>query len=367
MKLTRQKVGLVSLCITALASGSAVKAQHRAQDDLYIICYAAFQNGSPNFNHVNIREVPTLKVNKGAVFPNAGNDRLANSLKQKMIEMLGPDAINRAACTTYIHESRARNMREKNALQIEWPFDPMEELSRFVDADYPGRLKTKDPSRTDQKPKAAEIASAALKPTAAPSKYVEVAGPNGIIRLSPEVAARNQAAADEYRRKMDEHASAKAEHERKLALHQQSIAAAAAEKRAYEQKLALNDAQVAAHGAALEQHKTATMPPAKGAKGWMYCDARGAPGDKRRYYSRVTEIDYAPGEITIIDVMAKNRPAFKSYVAGAHSIFFATDSLLHCPYSTTSLADAEALMARDKRGDGNNSIEIIQTGWVPAS
>lgn len=220
-------------------------------------------------------------------------------------------------------------------------------------------------SRPIEKVSSAKSAAANLIPTS--PKYVEVAGPNGTIRLSPEVAARNQAAADDYRRKMDEHARARAEHERKLALHQQSIAAAAAEKHTYEQKLALNEAQVVAHGAALEQHKAATKAPAKGAKGWMYCDARGAPGDKRRYYSRVAEVDYVPGQVTIIDVMGKNRPAFKSYVAGTHSIFFATDSLLHCPYSTTSLADAEALMARDKRGDGNNAIEIIQTGWMPAN
>lgn len=43
----------------------------------------------------------------------------------------------------------------------------------------------------------------------APSKYVEATGSDGkTIRLSPEVAARNQAAADEYRRKMNEHARA---------------------------------------------------------------------------------------------------------------------------------------------------------------
>ena len=200
-----------------------------------------------------------------------------------------------------------------------------------------------------------------------PSRYVEVAGPNGPIRLSPEVAARNQAAVDDYRRKMEEHACARAEHERKLALHQQSQAAAAAEQRAYQQQLAMNDAQVAAHAAALAQHAAATRPAAKGVKGWMYCDARGAPGDKRRFYSRVVEVDYIPGQVTIIDVMGRNRPAFKAYVAGTHSIFFATDSLVHCPYSTTSMADAEALMARDKRGDANNGITVTQTGWTPAS
>ncbi len=209
-------------------------------------------------------------------------------------------------------------------------------------------------------------ATPAPRAPAAP-KYVEVAGTDGPIRLSPEVAARNQAAADEYRRKMAEHDRAKADHARKLALHQQSIAAAAAEKRAYEQQLAMNDAAVAAHGAAMAQHRAATQAPAAGAKGWMYCDARGAPGDKRRFYSRVVEVDYAPGQVTIIDVSGRNRPAFKAYVAGTHAVAFTTDSLLHCPYSTTSLADAEALMARDKRGDATNDYQIVQTGWTPAS
>lgn len=254
VKLTRQKVGLVSLFITALASGSAAKAQHRAQDDLYIICYAAFQNGSPNFNHINIREVPMLKVNKGAIWPNAGNDRLARSLKQKMVEMLGPNAINRAACTTYIFESQARNSRERNALQIEWPFDPMEELNRFVDADYPGRPKTKAPSRTDQKPKATETASVELEPAASPPKYVEVAGPNGKMRLSPEVAARNQAAAEEYRRKVDEHARTMAAHDQTLAQHQQNAAKAASAKERHDQEVAAAAERAAAHRLALAEH-----------------------------------------------------------------------------------------------------------------
>ena len=205
------------------------------------------------------------------------------------------------------------------------------------------------------------------KPATASAKYIEVAGPNGTIRLSPEVAARNQAAADEYRRQMDEHARAQAEHDRKLAEHQQNIANAAAEKRDYERRLAMNDAQVAAHGAAMAQHAAGTRPSANGAKGWMYCEARGEIGSKRRFYSRIAEVDYVPGQISIIDVMARNRAAFKIYLSGTHKVFFATDSLLHCPYSTDDLAEAQSLEARDKRGDGNNGIEIIQTGWAPAS
>lgn len=100
------------------------------------------------------------------------------------------------------------------------------------------------------------------KTASVPTKYIEVPSPNGTIRLSPEVAARNQAAADDYRRKMDEHARAKAEHERKLAKHEQSVAQAAAEKRAHEERLAANAAQVASHQAALFEHrKLAAKPP----------------------------------------------------------------------------------------------------------
>lgn len=96
----------------------------------------------------------------------------------------------------------------------------------------------------------------------ASSRYVEVAGPDGPIRLSPEVAARNKAAADEYRRKMVEHANATANHERKLALHQQSIASAAAEKREHERRIAANAAEVAAYQAALLEHRKLSAKPA---------------------------------------------------------------------------------------------------------
>jgi hypothetical protein len=214
--------------------------------------------------------------------------------------------------------------------------------------------------------------SAPSAPASAAPKYVEMAGPDGkTVRLSPEVVARNRAAAEEHQRQIQEYERMTKERQEVIAQAErkaaQGAAEAAAAKSAHEQQLAIHAAQVAAHGAALEQYKAATAPPAKGAKGWMYCDARGAPGDKRRFYSRVSEIDYVPGETSIIDVMSRNRPAFKSYVAGAHSIYFATDSLLHCPYSTTSRADAEALMARDKLGDGNSGIAIVQTGWEPTS
>lgn len=59
-----------------------------------------------------------------------------------------------------------------------------------------------------------------------PTKYVEVQGPNGPMRLSSEVAARNEAAADEYRRKMEAHARDKADHDRKMTEYQESRARA---------------------------------------------------------------------------------------------------------------------------------------------
>lgn len=130
-----------------------------------------------------------------------------------------------------------------------------------------GRIEKKPDTRvggiyiTGGKPTSAGRASP-NSGSAAP-KYVEVAGTDGTIaRLSPEVAARNKAAADEYRRKMDEHANATANHERKLALHQQSIASAAAEKREHARRLAANAAEVATHQAALLEHRKMAAKPA---------------------------------------------------------------------------------------------------------
>lgn len=92
------------------------------------------------------------------------------------------------------------------------------------------------------------------KPTTAPSKYVEVAGPNGPIRLSPEVAARNQAAADDYRRKMDEHARVMAAHDQTLAQHRQNAATAASAKEQHDREVAAAAERVAAHRLALAEH-----------------------------------------------------------------------------------------------------------------
>jgi len=92
------------------------------------------------------------------------------------------------------------------------------------------------------------------KPAAAPSRHVEVAGPDGPIRLSPEVAARNQAAADEYRRKMDEHARANAEHDQRLAQHRQNTATAASAEEQYKREVAAAADRVAVHRVAMADH-----------------------------------------------------------------------------------------------------------------
>ena len=107
------------------------------------------------------------------------------------------------------------------------------------------------------KAKAAPVEPAPYESARAPAapKYVEVAGPDGkTIRLSPEVAERNKAAAEEYRRKMEEHAQAKADHDRRLAEHQQNAANAAAAKQAHERVLAAKAAEVAAHKAAMDDY-----------------------------------------------------------------------------------------------------------------
>lgn len=82
------------------------------------------------------------------------------------------------------------------------------------------------------------------------------------LNLSPEVAARNQAAADRYQREMEAHAKAQADHSRKLAQHAENTRNAAAAKQEHERQLALNAAQVAANQAAHEEHRKAAAKPA---------------------------------------------------------------------------------------------------------
>lgn len=114
----------------------------------------------------------------------------------------------------------------------------------------PSSPPARDPTDTARKRKIAEPSADAP----APSRYVEVAGPNGPIRLSPEVAARNQAAADDYRRKMEEHARAKAEHDQRLAQHRQNTGTAAAAEEEHKREVAAAAERVAAHRVAMADH-----------------------------------------------------------------------------------------------------------------
>lgn len=96
-------------------------------------------------------------------------------------------------------------------------------------------------------------------------KYVEVPGPNGTMRLSPAVAARNQAAAEEYSRKMQEHsdavARAEAAHAESLARQAESVAKAAAAQQEFEQRVAVAkreyEQRLADHAVKLAATKTA--------------------------------------------------------------------------------------------------------------
>jgi hypothetical protein len=82
------------------------------------------------------------------------------------------------------------------------------------------------------------------------------------LNLSPEVAARNKAAAEQYQREREAHAKAQSEHSRKLAQPAEKTRNAAAAKQEHERQLALNAAQVAANEAAQEDYKKAAAKPA---------------------------------------------------------------------------------------------------------
>ena len=132
----------------------------------------------------------------------------------------------------------------RTLVQVDWQMKPPAAKGKFKTANAPSR-----PGKAASKPAAS---------TPAPAKYVEVAGPNGPIRLSPEVAARNQAASDDYRRKMEEHARAKAEHDQRvaqnLAQHRQNTATAAAAEEEHKREVAAAAERVAAHRVAMADH-----------------------------------------------------------------------------------------------------------------
>lgn len=146
--------------------------------------------------------------------------------------------------------STFKNYRDETRRVVEATFLP----DNWESTPTPAEMGKNAAKRTN-KPASASNAKPA-KPAPAPSKYVEVAGPDGgTIRLSPEVAARNEAAAEAYRRKMEAHTQAMADHDRKLAKHQDNAAKAAAARQAHEAKLAANATEVAAHRAAMDDYQ----------------------------------------------------------------------------------------------------------------
>lgn len=142
---------------------------------------------------------------------------------------------------------------------------------KTVEIRWPGKLGNFDKgyipagkSAPDQPSGGTSVVSAsqpgqAAKPATAPSKYVEVTGADGkTIRLSPEVAARNKAAAEEYRRKVEAQQQAVADHDRKLAenvaVARENAAKTAAAMQAHDAQLAASVAEAAAHKAAMDDY-----------------------------------------------------------------------------------------------------------------
>lgn len=116
-------------------------------------------------------------------------------------------------------------------------------------------------------PPPAKTVAKAAKPAAADkpaTPFIAVVDKDSgkTLNLSPEVAARNQAAAEQYQRQMDAHARAQAEHTRQLAEHAENTRIAAAAKQEHARQLALNAAQVAANEAAHLEHRKAAAKPA---------------------------------------------------------------------------------------------------------
>lgn len=141
--------------------------------------------------------------------------------------------------------------RGHSLVEIPWPGKPGWSSKSAVAARKPAANKSApEPSN-----------SSGTRAASAPSRYVEIPGPNGPIRLSPEVAARNKAAADEYRRKVEEHARvtaerarAMAEHDRRIAEHRQNAAKAASAEEQYQREVAAAGERVAAHRVAMAEH-----------------------------------------------------------------------------------------------------------------
>jgi hypothetical protein len=242
--LSKSSVAVVALI--AISNGSPSSAQIYANNASYTTCYVGFQTGAPEFRTIKIRRFPIFKFEKGNVWANNASNRLADTLEKRMLEDFGPSEVNTSACNTYRFEEDALRNRPRSGVEMAWPFDPMEELARFLAADYAKRAGASTPPSGDPKPtkplapKDPDASSKSNLPVepATPPAFIEVAGPDGkTIRLSPEVAARNKQAQEEYDRKMKAYEAEKARYAAEQARHAEGVAQAAAKQREYERQL----------------------------------------------------------------------------------------------------------------------------------
>lgn len=224
--------------ITAALIGAAFAASGAiAQDQQYFTCSTQY-GASPNV---------TVYVSEVFRYEYALGDKAASDFKSYLTERYGFKTY--ANCPAFPGADQATKHFEyvqsyalKNNARVS--------IERWA----PAGASSAEIMAASPKPSPQSAAAAPTATHAAPQKYVEVDGPNGKMRLSPEVAARNQAAAEEYRRKMEEHARAKAAHEQRLAQHRQNADTAAAAKEQHGRELAAAAERLATHRLALAEH-----------------------------------------------------------------------------------------------------------------
>ncbi len=231
-----------------LSIGFATSVKVDPDEPRWVVCYSVDFGAKKNYVGSII---PTTYRNTA---DNNGTIRWREKLKEQFnldkslyggcnVETSAADAQWRYGEFTKFYPSHPKEL-----ILVDWQMSPPAKTTKSKDAGAPAR-----PVKTAASP-------AAATPVVAPPKYVEVAGPNGTIRLSPEVLARNQAAADQYRRDMEAHERAKAalmaEQDQRLALHQINADKAAAAK-------AQHDREVAAAAERVAAHKLALAEPAK--------------------------------------------------------------------------------------------------------
>ena len=158
------------------------------------------------------------------------------------VEKTAADANWRYGVFTEFHPSHPKEL-----ILVDWQMKPP---AAKGGSKTPGKASRLTKSGVTTQPTKTELA---------PPKYVEVTDSDGkTIRLSPEVAARNTAAAEEYRRKLEAQQRAAADYDRKLAenvaIAQDNAAKAAAAKKAHDLQLAASAAEAAAHKAAMDDY-----------------------------------------------------------------------------------------------------------------